>query len=167
MTAAKDKNKRKKSLLTTNETIAENRRARYDYFIEETIEAGIVLTGTELKSLRHGQCSLNEAHAGAKFGEMYLMGSHIPEYTAAGKHLQHVPRADRKLLLHKKEIDRLLGAAARDGYTIVPLKMYFNARGRAKVLLGLAKGKKQHDKRETIKKRDWQRQKAKVMNTRG
>lgn len=168
MTATdKTKNKRKKPLLSVNETVAENRRARYDYFIEETVEAGLVLTGTELKSLRLGQCSLNEAHAGPKFGEMYLMGAHIPEYMAAGKHLQHVPRADRKLLLHKKEIDKLLGAAARDGYTIVPIKLYFNARGRAKVLLGLAKGKKQHDKRESIKTRDWNRQKSRVMNERG
>ncbi len=167
MSGTKDKNARKKPLLTVNATIAENRRARYDYFIEETLEAGIVLTGTELKSLRHGQCSLNEAHAGPKFGEMFLMGAHIPEYAAAGKHLQHVPRADRKLLLHKREKNKLLGAAARDGYTIVPIKMYFNARGRVKVLLGLAKGKKQHDKRESVKARDWNRQKAKVMNARG
>ena len=158
---------RKKPLLSVNATIAENRRARYDYAVEETFEAGIVLTGTELKSLRLGQCSLNEAHAGLKFGELYLMNAHIPEYQQAGKHMQHVPKADRKLLLHKKEINRLLGATAREGYTVIPLKMYFNERGRAKVLLGLAKGKKTVDKRESIKARDWARQKQRVMKERG
>ena len=158
---------RKKPLLSVNETIAENRRARFDYFVEETFEAGIVLTGTELKSLRLGQCSLNEAHVGPKFGEMYLFGAHIAEYQAAGKHLQHIPKTDRKLLLHKKEIDKLMGAAQREGYTIVPLKMYFNDKGRAKILIGLAKGKKQHDKRETTKEREWNRQKSRVMKDRG
>ena len=158
---------RKKPLLSVNATIAENRRARYDYAVEETFEAGIVLTGTELKSLRLGQCSLNEAHAGLKFGELYLMNAHIPEYQQAGKHLQHTPKADRKLLLHKKEINRLLGATQREGYTVIPLKMYFNERGRAKVLLGLAKGKKTVDKRESIKARDWARQKQRVMKERG
>lgn len=158
---------RKKPLLSVNVTIAENRRARFDYAVEDTFEAGIVLTGTELKSLRLGQCSLNEAHAGPKGGEMYLMGAHIPEYAPAGAHLQHVPRADRKLLLHKREVARMMGLVSRDGYTLVPLKMYFNARGRAKVLLGLAKGKKTVDKRESIKARDWERQKQRVMKERG
>jgi SsrA-binding protein len=158
---------RKKPILSTNVTIAENRRARFDYAVEETIEAGIVLSGTELKSLRLGQCSLSESHAGPKFGELYVFGVHIPEYQAAGKHLQHTPRADRKLLLHKREIARLMGSLQRDGYTLVPLKLYFNDKGRAKLLLGLGKGKKNYDKRESIKTRDWNRQKAKVMKERG
>jgi SsrA-binding protein len=158
---------RKKPLLSVNVTVAENRKARHDYTVEETIEAGLVLTGTELKSLRLGACSLNEAHAGPKHGEFYVMGMHIPEYAPAGAHLQHAPRADRKLLLHKKEVARLLGSVARDGYTLVPLKLYFNARGRAKVLLGLAKGKKTADKRESIKARDWNRQKQRVMRAKG
>jgi SsrA-binding protein len=154
---------RKKPVLSVNVTIAENRRARFDYFVEETFEAGIVLTGTELKSLRLGQCSLNESHAGPKLGELFLFNAHIPEYAPAGAHLQHDPKAARKLLLHKREVNKLMGSVQRDGYTIVPLKMYFNDRGRAKVLIGLAKGKKQHDKRDTEKKRDWGRQKAKIM----
>lgn len=158
---------RKKPVLSTNVTITENRRARYDYAVEETFEAGIVLKGTELKSLRLGQCSIHEAHAGLKFNEMYLMNAHIPEYQQAGKHLQHAPKADRKLLLHKKQINHLLGAVQRDGYTIIPLKMYFDERGRAKVLIGLAKGKKTIDKRESIKARDWTRQKQRVMKERG
>lgn len=157
---------RKKPVLSVNETVAENRRARYDYFVEETFEAGIVLKGTELKSLRLGLCSLNEAHAGPKHGEMYLMGAHIAEYQQAGKHLQHNPKADRKLLLHKKEIHKLMGAVQREGYTIVPLKLYFNDRGRAKVLIGLAKGKKLYDKRATEKTRDWNKQKSRVLRDR-
>lgn len=154
---------RKKPILSTNETIAENRRARFDYTIEDTFEAGIVLQGTEVKSLRLGQCSLNESHAGPMHGELYLFNAHIPEYMQAGKHLQHNPKAPRKLLLHRREVGKLMGAITRDGYTIVPLKMYFNGKGMAKVLIGLAKGKKLHDKRETAKKRDWNRQKSRVM----
>jgi SsrA-binding protein len=161
------KEPRKKPLLSVNATITDNRRARYDYAVEETFEAGIVLTGTELKSLRLGQGSLNEAHAGMKQGELFLMGMHIPEYAPAGAHLQHTPRADRKLLLHKREVARLVGSISRDGYTLIPLKMYFNARGRAKVLLGVAKGKKNIDRRETIKARDWSRQKQRLMKDRG
>ncbi len=161
------KEPRKKPLLSTNVTITEHRRARYDYVIEETIEAGIVLTGTELKSLRLGQGSIAEAHAGMKAGQMVLMNAHIPAYGPAGAHLQHQPKGDRALLLHKREIARLIGLVSRDGYTIIPLKIYFNARGRAKVLLGVAKGKKTVDKRESIKARDWTRQKQRVMNERG
>ena len=157
---------RKKPLLSVNETIAENRRARFDYFVEDTFEAGIVLTGTEIKSLRLGQCSLNESHAGPKHGEIFLFNAHIPEYMQAGKHLQHSPKAPRKLLLHKREIDKLMGAVTREGYTIVPLKMFFNGKGLAKILIGLAKGKKLHDKRETEKKRDWDKQKSRIMRER-
>ena len=157
---------RKKPVLSVNETIAENRRARFDYFVEETVEAGIVLTGTELKSLRLGQCSLNESHAGPMLGELYIFNMHIPEYQQAGRHLQHVPKAPRKLLLHKREINRLMGAVQQKGYTIVPLKMYFNGKGLAKILIGLAKGKKLHDKRATEKTRDWNRQKSRVLRER-
>ncbi len=149
-------------------TVAENRRARYDYFIENTLEAGIMLTGTEVKSLRGGQASLNESYAGEMKGELYLMNAHIPEYTKAGpKDRQHEPRRPRKLLVHRKEMNKLLGAIKREGMTIVPVSLYFNERGLAKVKIGLAKGKKQHDKRETEKKRDWQKEKARIMKEKG
>jgi SsrA-binding protein len=148
--------------------VAENRRARYDYFIEESLEAGIVLTGTEVKVLRLGQASLNESYAGEMNGEIYLINAHIPEYTKAGlKQQQHEVRRPRKLLLHRKERDKLLGAIRREGMTLVPISLYFNERGMAKINLGLAKGKKQHDKRETEKKRDWQREKGRIMRARG
>ena len=162
----KKKNK-KTGLISVNQTVAENRRARFDFHLENTFEAGIVLTGTEVKSLRHGQCSLNESHAGEKNGDIYLFNAHIPEYAQAGKHLQHDPIRPRRLLLHKREINKLLGAVAREGYTIVPVKLYFNARGKAKVEVALAKGKKQFDKRETIKQRDWSRQKARLLREKG
>jgi SsrA-binding protein len=148
--------------------VAENRRARYDYFIEETLEAGIMLTGTEVKSLRGGQASLNESYAGEMEGALYLMNAHIPEYTRAGpKDRQHAPRRPRKLLLHRREMNKLLGAIKREGMTLVPVSLYFNDRGLAKIKLGLAKGKKQHDKRETEKKRDWQKEKARIMKAKG
>jgi len=145
--------------------VAENRRARRDYFIEETLEAGIVLTGTEVKSLRGGKVSLAEAYAGPKSGDLYLLNCTIDDYTNA-RHFTHEPRRPRKLLVHRRERDRLLGAVKREGVTLVPLKIYFNARGLAKLQLGLAKGRKKHDKRELEKARDWQRQKARVMRER-
>ena len=148
-------------------TIADNRRARFDYHLEEKFDAGIVLTGTEVKSLRHGQCSLNEAHVGPKHGELYLFNAHIPEYQQAGKHLNHEPRRIRKLLLKQKEIDKLMGSVLREGYTIVPVHLYFNAKGLAKIQIALAKGKKDHDKRDTEKARDWDRQKGRIMRDRG
>lgn len=157
------KKKDKGGLLTIDATVAENRRARFDYALEEMFIAGISLTGTEVKSLRHGQCSLNESYVGPKKGEIFLFNAHIPEYPPAGAHLQHAPTRPRRLLLKKKEIDKLLGAVTREGYTIVPTKIYFNGRGLAKLQLALAKGKKEHDKRHDIKKRDWDRQKARVM----
>jgi SsrA-binding protein len=147
--------------------IAENRRAKFDYFIEESFDAGIMLVGTEVKSLRKGQASLNESHAGEIKGELFLLNSHIAEYTQGGKRDQHEPRRPRKLLLHRKQIDKLLGAIRREGMTIVPIMLYFDERGFAKVRIGLAKGKKLHDKRETEKKRDWQRDKARIMRQRG
>lgn len=150
-------------MLSVNATIAENRRARFEYFIEETFECGIVLTGSEVKSLRLGQASINESHAAEKKGEIWLFNAHIAEYTQAGPHLQHAPRRIRKLLLKKKEVNKLMGAVAKDGYTLVPLKMYFDERGLCKLLLGLGKGKQLHDKRETSKERDWNRQKQRIM----
>lgn len=154
-------------IIANNETVAENRRARFDYFIEETFDAGIVLTGTEVKSLRRGQCSLNEAHADLRDGAVYLVNVQIAEYPQAGRHLQHEPKRPRKLLLHQKEINKLIGAVTRDGYTLVPLKIYFNARGLAKAQLAIAKGKKLHDKRATEKARDWGREKQKLLRDKG
>ena len=143
--------------------VAQNKKARYDYFIEETVEAGLVLTGTEVKSLRLGGASIQEAHADFKGNEMYIFNAHIPEYEPAGNHLQHEARRPRKLLLHNRELKRLLGLKNQKGYTLIPTRLYFNARGIAKLQLGLAKGKKQHDKRDTIKKRDWERRKSRIM----
>jgi SsrA-binding protein len=160
---AAKKNRSKSGMLSVNATIAENRRARFEYAIEETYECGIVLTGTEVKSLRLGHASINEAHAGQKGNELWLFNSHIPEYQQAGKHLQHEPHRLRKLLLKRKEIHKLMGAVAKEGYTLVPLKLYFDAKGLCKVLLGIGKGKKLHDKRETEKERDWNRQKQRVL----
>jgi len=145
--------------------VAQNRRARHDYFIEERIEAGIVLTGTEVKSLRQGRCSVSEAYAQDQGGELYLLNAHIPPYEAANR-FNHEPRRPRKLLLHRRERARLIGQVQRGGYTLVPLSIYFNARGIAKVELGLAHGKRKIDKRETEKKRDWQRQKARLLRER-
>jgi len=158
--AKKDK---KHALLSTDVVIADNRKANFEYFLEDKIEAGIMLTGTEVKSLRHGQCGLQESHIAPKKGELWLLNAHIPEYQQAGPHLQHAPRRPRKLLLHAKEMNKLMGAAARQGYTIVPTKIYFNAKGVAKLEIALAKGKKEYDKRETIKERDWNRQKQRVL----
>ncbi len=154
-------------MLSVNALVADNRRARFDYALEDKIEAGIMLAGTEVKSLRLGQCSLNESYVGPKGGDIYLFGAHIPEYQQAGRHLQHEARRPRKLLLHKREVNRLLGAVNREGYTIVPTKLYFNARGMAKLEIALAKGKKTHDKRETVKERDWGRQKRKLLKDLG
>lgn len=163
---AKKKDK-KSGLLSKDVTVAENRRARFDYHLEERYAAGLALTGTEVKSLRHGQCSLNESYVDVRRGEAWLVNSHIPEYAPAGAHLQHEPKRLRKLLMKKKEIDRLIGAVTREGYTVVPTKLYFNSRGIAKLEIALAKGKQAHDKRETMKKRDWQRDKARIMRDRG
>ncbi|GAB3456980.1 SsrA-binding protein SmpB [Insolitispirillum peregrinum] len=148
--------------------VAENRRARHDYFIQDTIEVGIVLFGTEVKSLRLGRANIQDAYAGRKgdLTELWLYNVYIPEYSPA-KHFTHETRRPRKLLLHKREIVRLLNAVNRDGMTIVPLSIYFNDQGRAKLSLGLAKGKNAVDKRETIKERDWNRQKQRVLRDRG
>jgi SsrA-binding protein len=145
---------------------AQNRRARHDYLIEDTLEAGLVLQGSEVKVLRQGQASIAEAYAGEEGGELFLVNANIPEYSAA-KHFSHQPRRPRKLLLHRKEMHKLLGAIRREGVTIVPLSIYFNERGRAKVELGLARGKKKADRRQAEKDRDWQRDKARIMRARG
>ena len=146
--------------------VAENRKARFHYAIEDTFEAGIVLTGTEVKSVRNGKSTIGESYADAKNGEIWLVNANIPEYLQANG-FNHEPKRSRKLLLHKKEINKLSGAIEREGMTLIPLKMYFNEQGRIKLQLGLAKGKKLHDKRETEKKRDWQREKGRLMRARG
>ena len=161
------KKEKKPDYLSKDVTIADNRRARFDYHIEEKFVAGIELTGTEVKSLRLGQCSLNEAHVGPHRNEMWVHGMHIPEYQQAGNAYQHEPRRNRRLLMKRKEIEKLLGAVTREGYTVIPLKIYFNGRGLAKLEIALAKGKKLHDKREDTKKRDWNRDKARIMKDRG
>ena len=144
-------------------TVAQNRKARHNYFIEEVIEAGIVLTGTEVKSLRGGQASINESYATVKAGEIFLLNAYIPEYTKSNAKWQHEVRQPRKLLLHKNEMTKLVAAVQRKGVTLIPLSIYFNKRGIAKVGLGIAGGKKQQDKREDLKKRDWQREKSRIM----
>lgn len=146
--------------------IAQNRKARHEYFIEDTLEAGLVLTGSEVKSLRQGRCSIGESYAQEENGELYLRSAHIATYDAA-KHNNHEPLRPRKLLLHRREMARLVGQIQREGYTVVPLSLYFNPRGIAKIQLGLARGKRKVDKRQTEKKRDWQRQKARLMREQG
>ena len=146
--------------------VARNRKARHDYFIDDTIETGIVLQGTEVKSLRLGKGSLVDAWAGDKGGELWLFNAHIPIYEA-GNRSNHEPKQPRKLLVKARERDKLLAAVQRQGLTLVPLAIYFNERGRAKVELGIAKGKRKYDKRQTEKDRDWQRQKARVLRDRG
>ena len=157
----------KSDRLKAQRYVALNRKARHDYFITDTVEAGIMLVGTEVKSLRLGQASIQESFAGGKDGGLYLINAYIPEYQQAGEHLQHETHRPRRLLLHRREMDKLLGAVKREGITIIPLGIYFNARGMAKVELGLAKGKHKADKREAIKERDWQRDKARVMRAKG
>ena len=146
--------------------VADNRKARFSYSIEDTLEAGLALTGSEVKSLRTGKATIGESYAQAKDGEIMLINSYIPEYTKAS-HFNHEPRRPRKLLVHKREAARLAQAIQREGMTLVPLRLYFNPKGIAKIELGLAKGKKLHDKRETEKKRDWQRDKARLMRSKG
>ncbi|MCJ7598321.1 MAG: SsrA-binding protein SmpB [Methyloceanibacter sp.] len=146
--------------------VAENRKARFNYEISDTLEAGIALSGSEVKSLRSGKANIADAYASDEGGELYLLNAHIAEYSQAGR-ANHEPTRPRKLLLHRKEIGKLAGAIQREGMTVVPLKLYFNQRGIAKVLLGLAKGKKLHDKRDTEKRRDWDRQKGRLMREKG
>ena len=156
---AKDKNPNVK-------TIAENRKARFSYEVLDTLEAGIVLTGTEVKSLRDGHSNIQEAYASIEDGECWLINSYIQEYSA-GNRFNHEPRRRRKLLVSKRELSRLAQSIEREGMTLVPLRLYFNARGLAKLQLAVARGKKLHDKRETAKKRDWNREKARLLKQHG
>ena len=147
-------------------TVAENRRARYEYFVTDVFEAGIALTGTEVKSLRFGEGSIAESYAEVKGGEVWLVNANVPEFSHGNRH-NHEPKRPRKLLLHEREIAKLTGAVERKGMTLVPLSIYFNGRGRAKVELALAKGKNNADKRATIKDREWKRDAARIMRDRG
>jgi SsrA-binding protein len=146
--------------------VADNRKARFNYEIGEVFEAGIVLTGTEVKSLRTGKATIAESYASNEGGELFLINSNIPEYGQANR-FNHEPKRPRKLLLHGKQIAKLFNAISRDGMTVVPLKLYFNDFGRAKVEVALARGKKLHDKRETEKARDWSREKGRLLRDRG
>ena len=146
--------------------VAENRRSRRDYAVEDTLEAGIMLVGSEVKSLRQGKANIAEAYVSPEDGGLYLINADIPPYDH-GNRFNHAPRRRRKLLLKKKEINKIAGSVAREGRTVVPLRMYFNERGIAKLQIALAKGKKTVDKRETKKERDWQRQKSRLMKTFG
>lgn len=147
-------------------TVAENRRARFDYAVESTLEAGIMLTGTEVKSLRFGEGSIAESYAEVKDGAVWLINSNVPEYSH-GNRENHEPKRPRKLLLHEREIEKLRTGVERQGMTLVPLSIYFNARGRAKVELALAKGRQQQDKREYQKEKDWKREAARLLRDRG
>jgi len=149
-----------------NKTIAENRRARFDYIVEETFEAGISLVGTEVKALREGQANIAESYAAIENGNVMLINANIPIYAPASQ-FNHLPTRPRRLLLKKREIAKLWNETQRKGRTIVPLKLYFNDRGKAKLLIGIATGKDKGDKRDTVKKRDWQRDKARLMRERG
>ncbi|HKA70357.1 MAG TPA: SsrA-binding protein SmpB [Xanthobacteraceae bacterium] len=147
-------------------TIADNRKARFNYEIGDVFEAGIALTGTEVKSLRQGKANIGESYAAAREGELWLYNVNIPEYLQASR-FNHAPKRPRKLLLHRREIAKLIGAVEREGMTLVPLKLFFNAKGRAKVELAVARGKKLHDKRESEKKRSWERERGRLMRVKG
>ena len=147
-------------------TIAENRRARFDYFLEETFEAGLVLTGSEVKSLRNGRANIAESYASVEGDEVVLINADIPPFAQANR-FNHEPRRHRKLLLHRKQLDKLIGAVTREGRTIIPTKLYWNDKGLAKLEIALAKGKKLHDKREATAERDWARDKARLLRDRG
>ena len=151
---------------SNRKTIAENRRARYDYAISDVVEAGMLLTGTEVKALREGKANIAESYASSEGGAIWLINANIPEYSA-GNRQNHEPKRPRKLLLHKREITRLAQAVERKGFTLVPMKMYFNERGIAKLELGIGQGKKFHDKRDTSKDRDWSRQKQRLLRDKG
>jgi SsrA-binding protein len=146
--------------------VADNRRARFNYEIGEAFEAGIALTGSEVKSLRAGKATIAESYADARDGAIWLINSNIPEYLQAHR-FNHLPKRPRKLLLHARQINKLAGAVEREGMTIVPLRLYFNEKGRAKIAIALGKGKKLHDKRETLKKRSWERERGRLMRDKG
>jgi SsrA-binding protein len=146
--------------------VADNRKARFNYEIGEVFEAGIALTGTEVKSLRAGKANIAESYAAGRDGELWLYNSNIPEYQQASR-FNHPPKRPRKLLLHRREIHKLIGAVEREGMTLVPLKLYFNEKGRAKIEMAIARGKKLHDKRETEKKRSWDRERSRLLRAKG
>jgi len=146
--------------------VAENRRAKFDYFLEDSFEAGLVLTGSEVKSLRLGRANIAESYASAEGQDLVLINSYIPEYPGANR-FNHEPRRPRKLLLHRRQINKLLGAVQREGRTIVPVKLFFDEKGRAKLEIALAKGKKQHDKRAAEADRDWKRDQGRLMRNLG
>jgi len=146
--------------------IADNRKARFNYFIDETMEAGVALTGTEVKSLRQGKATIGESYADARAGEIWLINANIPEYQQANR-FNHAPKRPRKLLLHRRQINKLIGAVEREGMTLIPLKLYFNEKGRAKIELALARGKKLYDKREADKKRSWERERGRLLRQKG
>jgi SsrA-binding protein len=146
--------------------VAVNRKARFNYEIGETFETGIALTGTEVKSLRIGKATIAESYADARGNEIWLVNSNIPEYLQANRN-NHEPRRPRKLLLHRRQINKLIGAIEREGMTLIPLKLYFNQKGRAKMEIALARGKKLHDKRESEKKKDWAREKGRLLRQKG
>jgi SsrA-binding protein len=150
-----------------HKTVAENRKARHEFFVTDTYEAGIMLTGTEVKSLRSGHANIAESYADSEKDGLYLVNAYIPTFQDAGRFFQHEPRRKRKLLLHAREIHKLAIAVERKGMTIVPLELYFNAKGKAKLKLALAEGKKLHDKREDDKKRDWNREKQRILRDKG
>lgn len=158
---------RKASGMISHGIAAQNRKARFDYKIGQEIEAGLVLIGPEVKSLRSGRAMLADAWAGERDGEMWLFNAHIPEWQAGSFMARFDPRRPRKLLLHRNQVRQLIGATTKEGATVVPLDIHFNERGVAKVLLGMAEGKKQHDKRHAIAQRDWQRDKARIMRNKG
>src|SRR6516164_6516931 len=145
--------------------VADNRKARFHYFIDDTMEAGLALTGTEVKSLRTGKATIAESYADAKDGEIWLINSNIPEYLQSATFFNHAPKRPRKLLLHKSQIHKLAIGVEREGMTIVPLRLFFNDKGRAKIDIALGRGKKLHDKRETEKKRSWDREKGRLMRS--
>ena len=153
-------------MTSEKKVVALNKRARFDYFIEDTIEAGLMLVGSEVKSLRNGQGSIVESYASDEDGELFLINAFIPEYYEANR-FNHNPKRPRKLLVRRRELDRLLIAIRRKGMTLVPLSLYFNERGKAKLELGIATGKKKSDKRDTEKARDWQREKGRLMRDKG
>ncbi len=161
------KKKSKSGLISTDKVVADNKRAKFDYALEDFLEVGIMLTGTEVKSLRHGQGMIAESHVGEKDGALHLLNAHISEYQQASPHLQHEPRRPRKLLMKKRQMDKFMGAVARQGYTVIPTKLYFDKRGMVKLEIALGKGKKQHDKRQTEKNRDWSRDKQRIMREKG
>jgi SsrA-binding protein len=146
--------------------VADNRKARFNYEIGDVVEAGIVLTGSEVKSLRAGKATIAESYADARNGEIWLINANISEYLQAAR-FNHLPKRPRKLLLHQRQINKLAGAVEREGMTIVPLKLYFNDKGRAKIEIALGKGKKLHDKREMLKKRSWERERGRLMRQKG